>query len=630
MSGPSCVQKAILCWVLTLAAILVYYNGTLLPRSKGEASQGIQENPEKKDAAATDARFLEIAKAKQPVNSEDFENNAPWPGPRAGETQERSVVADVMPDADGLHQHGRIGLLPDGSPRYKPDEWPANGLSDEDRRDAHRGFCFNSRKSDSISVDRDQPEARSRKCVAKHKEYPLDLPSASVVIVFHNENYSILIRSLHSVLNHSPPRLLKEIILVDDASVPTEGRFYEKHWRRLQDELADYCRNLPKVTLVRLKERRGLMMARMEGVWRASGEVAVFLDSHIEATQGWIEPLLARIKEDKGHVVVPQIDGIDAESFIYAPGGGGLSILSFSWTLGQDAKPAPGGDSTMPAKSPVMAGGLFASDRKMFLKLGGYDPEMRLYGGEEMEIGFRTWMCGGDIEWVPCSHVGHVFRTPLYWQGQVYVVPGEEIARNKLRTAEVWMDDYKRLVQLATSPLPKSLPLGDVSARVDLRRRLQCKSFDWYIKNVVPDLYVPKLGPNAVSGSLRNEAFGACIDTLGSKNSGEAMGVYPCHGQHGSQALVLDGDGLMLIPAAGYKNCMAAQSGKIVVQSCDKSMQRNVWEYDRQKLLFISKLDNSCLQASRDANDKSPYTLLLQDAQESPLRDGRGWTDGLG
>mmetsp|Transcript_6817 Transcript_6817/g.25558 ORF Transcript_6817/g.25558 Transcript_6817/m.25558 type:complete len:126 (+) Transcript_6817:201-578(+) len=110
-------------------------------------------------------------------------------------------------------------------------------------------------------------------------------------------------------------------------------------------------------------------------------------------------------------------------------------------------------------------GGLFATDRRWFFHFGGFDPEMRLYGGEEFEISVRTWMCGGSIEYVPCSHVGHVFRSPEYWQGQVHVVPGEEIALNKLRNAEVWMDEYKDLVKLASMPLPPHTPLGDVSAR---------------------------------------------------------------------------------------------------------------------------------------------------------------------
>ena len=45
-------------------------------------------------------------------------------------------------------------------------------------------------------------------------------------------------------------------------------------------------------------------------------------------------------------------------------------------------------------------------------------------------------MCGGSIELLPCSHVGHVFRRRA-------VHSFANSRKNYLRVAEVWLDEYK-------------------------------------------------------------------------------------------------------------------------------------------------------------------------------------------
>ena len=51
----------------------------------------------------------------------------------------------------------------------------------------------------------------------------------------------------------------------------------------------------------------------------------------------------------------------------------------------------------------------------------------------------QIWMCGGRLDIIPCSRVGHVFR-----RRRPYGSPNGEdtMTYNSLRAAHVWLDDY--------------------------------------------------------------------------------------------------------------------------------------------------------------------------------------------
>lgn len=199
------------------------------------------------------------------------------------------------------------------------------------------------------------------------------------------------------------------------------------------------------------------------------------------------------------------------------------------------------------------------------------------------EISFRVWQCGGSLEIIPCSRVGHVFR-----KRHPYTFPGGSgnvFAHNTRRAAEVWMDQYKRYYYNAV-PLSRTVPFGkyvlycifffffclrtiycyifdrflrtknifyelslcarvyagnycewlyfSIDDRLKLKKQLGCKPFKWYLDNVYPELKLPATVDLFV-GSIRQGEM--CLDTL-ENQVGKTAGLYPCHDYGGNQVLI--------------------------------------------------------------------------------------------
>lgn len=464
--------------------------------------------------------------------------------------------------------------------------------------------------SDRIARDRSVKDLRTPRC--RRLKYRGDLTSVSIIIPFMEERLSALVRTFVTAYTRAPPHLIKEVILADDFSQdPSLGTPLDKI-------IAEY----PKVRVLRMPRRMGAIRARQAAAENATADVLVFLDAHTEAGINWLPPLLDPIMENYRLVTCPFIDIIDAETFEITPQDGGARG-AFSWYLNYKRLPVPGRGSQneeAPFESPVMAGGLFVITRRWFFEFGGYDTGLDIWGGEQYDLSFKIWMCGGRMIDIPCSRFGHIFRS-----SKPFLTPGMSIDflfRNYKRIIETWFDGYKEFAYLRQPEL-RNLEAGDLTEAESVRKRLKCKSFDWFMRKIAPDILdhyslVPK---DAAFGHVRcMRSPHLCLDF----NNSKRPVLNQCKENDGvpgsSQNLILTWKGqITLLPNRNH--CLSHSENISMVEPCDASVNIfQYWQYQAYNSQLVHPYPSiKCLECLKDTK-----TVALNDCDTSNL--GQQWT----
>ncbi|XP_037598689.1 polypeptide N-acetylgalactosaminyltransferase 10 [Cebus imitator] len=471
-------------------------------------------------------------------------------------------------------------------------------MTDAERVDqAYRENGFNIYVSDKISLNRSLPDIRHPNC--NSKRYLETLPNTSIIIPFHNEGWSSLLRTVHSVLNRSPPELVAEIVLVDDFS----------DREHLKKPLEDYMALFPSVRILRTKKREGLIRTRMLGASVATGDVITFLDSHCEANVNWLPPLLDRIARNRKTIVCPMIDVIDHDDFRYETQAGDAMRGAFDWEMYYKRIPIPPelqkADPSDPFESPVMAGGLFAVDRKWFWELGGYDPGLEIWGGEQYEISFKVWMCGGRMEDIPCSRVGHIYRKYV-----PYKVPaGVSLARVR------W-----GLVGINTVPELFSNPLWTLQHQEELGSNKEIQLFPGpqlrASKMEERENFVSSAGASLASfphaGFLPHDSRCAqvftftwredirpgdpqhtkkfCFDAISHTSP---VTLYDCHSMKGNQLWKYRKDKTLYHPVSGSCMDCSESDHRIFMNTCNPSSVTQQWLFEHTNSTVLEKFNRN-------------------------------------
>ncbi|XP_040334994.1 polypeptide N-acetylgalactosaminyltransferase 1 isoform X2 [Panthera pardus] len=303
-------------------------------------------------------------------------------------------------------------------------------------------------------------------------------------------------------------------------------------------------------------------------------------------------------------VVCPIIDVISDDTFEYMAGSD-MTYGGFNWKLNFRWYPVPQremdrrkGDRTLPVRTPTMAGGLFSIDRDYFQEIGTYDAGMDIWGGENLEISFRIWQCGGTLEIVTCSHVGHVFRkaTPYTFPGGT----GQIINKNNRRLAEVWMDEFKNFFYII-SPGVTKVDYGDISSRLGLRHKLQCRPFSWYLENIYPDSQIPRHYFSL--GEIRNVETNQCLDNMARKEN-EKVGIFNCHGMGGNQVFSYTAN--KEIRTDDLCLDVSKLNGPVTMLKCHHLKGNQLWEYDPVKLTLQHVNSNQCLDKATEEDSQVP------------------------
>ena len=218
----------------------------------------------------------------------------------------------------------------------------------------------------------------------------------TAVVILNWNGRQHLEQFLPSVVAHTPQQV--RIIVADNGSTDNSVAFLAQHY--------------PAIEIIRLEQNYGFAEGYNRALEQVDAEFFILLNSDVEVTAGWVEPLVATLTNNRSvAAVAPKLRSYgNRDHFEYAGAAGGyIDILGYPFCRGRILSTLEQDKGQYDTAQEVFwaSGAAFCCRADVFRMLGGFDADFFAHM-EEIDVCWRMQLQGYKIMVEPHSTVYHL------------------------------------------------------------------------------------------------------------------------------------------------------------------------------------------------------------------------------
>jgi hypothetical protein len=254
-------------------------------------------------------------------------------------------------------------------------------------------FIRHDKKLDGLAALQAEIEA-DKAVIVQRLRQPAAAEKVAVVILNYNTRRH-LERYLPSVLAHSPGA---EVVVADNGS-PDDSLEFLRHAH-------------PGLRVLDLQRNHGFAQGYNEALRQVQADVYVILNSDVEVTAGWLDPVLEAMRRDPTIAIAqPKILAWnERRRFEYAGAAGGwIDFLGYPFCRGRvfHHREEDTGQYDAPQACFWAAGAAFFVRAELYHTFGGFDSDYFAHN-EEIDLCWRLKRAGYGVHCIPQSVVYHL------------------------------------------------------------------------------------------------------------------------------------------------------------------------------------------------------------------------------